>query len=217
MVINEALEPRRLFTAVNWDGGGDGSNWSDANNWSNNQVPTAGDDVSINVAANPTVVVASSFTATARSLDCWEAIDIRGTLNLAEASIVHAYARLQGTVTGAGNFQVHGYLEVLGNAARSTGSGRTTIGPTGRMLIGAGPNTTLTLERNLYLEGGQVDWLAGEVRLNNATIDNRGTWRCSDPASPVNLTMRGVGGSNAFVNNIAWTSRAGTTTLTASR
>ena len=214
IVVHESLEPRQLFAVVNWDGGGDGTNWSDPNNWSTNAVPTGVDAVTIDVAAAPTIVIGSSVTAVARDLDCYEAIDIRGTLNLAQASIVRAFTRLQGTVTGGGNFQVFGYCEVLGNAARFTGAGRTTIVGAGRLLIGAGANTTLTLERNLYLEGGRVEWRQGEVRLNNATIDNRGTWQCSDPAAPTNLTMRGVGGSNAFLNDVRMDVRAGTTTLT---
>ena len=34
--------------AKTWDGGGDGTNWSDANNWNPNGVPTGSDDVIIN-------------------------------------------------------------------------------------------------------------------------------------------------------------------------
>ena len=41
----EPLEQRELLTAVSWDGGGDGSNWTDPLNWSNNLVPGAADDV----------------------------------------------------------------------------------------------------------------------------------------------------------------------------
>src|SRR4030095_6040837 len=43
----EALESRCLLTAVSWDGGAGSVFWNDANNWSNNQVPTAADDVTI--------------------------------------------------------------------------------------------------------------------------------------------------------------------------
>ena len=46
-IINESLEPRRLFAAVNWDGGGDGSDWNDPLNWNTNQVPGPADDVTI--------------------------------------------------------------------------------------------------------------------------------------------------------------------------
>jgi hypothetical protein len=42
--------PRSVSAAsVSWDGGGNGSCWADPNNWSNNSLPTAADDVTINV------------------------------------------------------------------------------------------------------------------------------------------------------------------------
>jgi hypothetical protein len=44
--------------AVFWDGGGDGSNWTDANNWSTNTLPTAADDIAIPATGNPIVVLA---------------------------------------------------------------------------------------------------------------------------------------------------------------
>lgn len=46
--------------AVNWTGLGDGVSWSDPANWSTNALPTASDDVTINVAANPTIIIASA-------------------------------------------------------------------------------------------------------------------------------------------------------------
>jgi Dockerin type I domain len=45
----EPLERRRLLAAVSWDGGGDGANWNDPLNWSNNQLPTPADDVTLAV------------------------------------------------------------------------------------------------------------------------------------------------------------------------
>jgi hypothetical protein len=42
----EFLE-QRLLLAVDWDGDGDGASWSDAMNWSADQVPAATDDVRI--------------------------------------------------------------------------------------------------------------------------------------------------------------------------
>ncbi len=45
----EPLERRRLLAAVSWDGGGDGANWNDPLNWSNDQLPTPADDVTLAV------------------------------------------------------------------------------------------------------------------------------------------------------------------------
>src|SRR5262245_24830568 len=51
----EALEDRLAPAVVSWDGGGDGTRWRNAQNWSNNQLPTAADDVTINISPTSTV------------------------------------------------------------------------------------------------------------------------------------------------------------------
>ena len=58
----EALESRRMFAAVSWDGGGNGTSWTDALNWSNNALPGAGDDVTISIGANPSISLSSGCT-----------------------------------------------------------------------------------------------------------------------------------------------------------
>lgn len=51
----EQLEPRILLAAITWDGGGDGSSWSDPANWSGDRLPrprdvvVIGADASINI------------------------------------------------------------------------------------------------------------------------------------------------------------------------
>src|SRR4051812_641587 len=55
----ELLEPRRLFAAVSWDGGGDGVHWTSAANWSTDALPTAADDVTISITGSPTVILDS--------------------------------------------------------------------------------------------------------------------------------------------------------------
>jgi hypothetical protein len=55
------LNPSRASAAaVSWDGGAATANWSDANNWSANALPTADDDVTIN--QNVTVNIAATTT-----------------------------------------------------------------------------------------------------------------------------------------------------------
>ena len=48
----EFLERRELLAAVSWDGGGDGTHWSDKDNWLNNELPTSADDVTTNFGTN---------------------------------------------------------------------------------------------------------------------------------------------------------------------
>src|SRR4051812_32361344 len=73
----EPLELRRLFAAVAWTGAGDGVNWTNTANWSGNALPTAADDVTINVAANPNIVLASG-TQSIHSLNLAENLSVNG-------------------------------------------------------------------------------------------------------------------------------------------
>src|SRR4051812_34693818 len=57
------LERRVLFNSVSWDGGGDGTNWTDPRNWSGDLLPVAADDVTINVAGNPTIQITTGTQA----------------------------------------------------------------------------------------------------------------------------------------------------------
>src|SRR4051794_30250444 len=67
----EVLEDRLAPAAVAWDGGGDGTHWGDARNWSNDQLPTAADDVTINISPTSTVNILHNTGADAvKSLQC---------------------------------------------------------------------------------------------------------------------------------------------------
>src|SRR5688572_11331737 len=83
--LMEQFEPRTLMAAVAWDGGAGTNSWHDAANWNRggvDAVPVNGDDVTINVAANPTVTF-STGTVTLNSLTTNEALTVSGgTLGL---------------------------------------------------------------------------------------------------------------------------------------
>jgi hypothetical protein len=200
---------------IAWDGGGNGTMWGDANNWSPNQVPTANDYVTINVPGNTTrVEIHSSVSASVLNIDCSEALDIRGSLTVGSASVIRGPLRLFGSVAGPGNFQVHGFTEVYDNASL-IGPGLFTVGPTGRVVIGPTPITTFNVGREIRLDNGQVEWLSGQIRLNDARIDNDGFWYASSTAAPGSLTMVNVGGACAFANRVTggFVVRAGLTTM----
>jgi hypothetical protein len=69
------ITPRVYAASVSWDGGGDGSSWSNATNWSNDQIPSAADDVTI----DPTGTVNISVGTTIHSLTCTIDPDIKPT------------------------------------------------------------------------------------------------------------------------------------------
>src|SRR2546428_486966 len=75
----ELLEDRLAPAAVSWDGGGGSdTRWANALNWSNNLLPTAADDVTIN-APGVTVIHDSLSTETVHSLQCQSAALFRIT------------------------------------------------------------------------------------------------------------------------------------------
>jgi hypothetical protein len=71
----EPLENRWVLAAVSWDGGGDGVNWTDGLNWSNNVVPTNVDDVTINLGGT---ITHASGSHTIRSLTSTQNLTLSG-------------------------------------------------------------------------------------------------------------------------------------------
>ena len=63
------------MTSVYWDGGGDGTSWSDAANWSADTLPGPGDDVLIDAAGDVTIDH-SNMNNTIRGLSCNESLEI---------------------------------------------------------------------------------------------------------------------------------------------
>src|SRR5262245_52122159 len=64
--------------AVVWDGGGDGTNWNQALNWSGDIVPAATNDVVIDVAGTNVVIFISSGNISVRTLQCQESLTLGG-------------------------------------------------------------------------------------------------------------------------------------------
>src|SRR5262245_56780703 len=94
--IFEWLEDRRVLSAVSWDGGGDGTSWSNRFNWSGDALPGAGDDVTINAAANVTITHASG-SDTIKSLSSSNAINLSGgTLSVLNSAALSKNLTLSG-------------------------------------------------------------------------------------------------------------------------
>ena len=59
-----------LLSAVNWTGTAGDNLWGTAGNWSSNpSLPGAADDVTISIAANPTITVSGSFSVKSLASD----------------------------------------------------------------------------------------------------------------------------------------------------
>ena len=105
LVSFETLEPRTLLSNVTWTGVGDGTSWSVAGNWSDDAVPTASDDVTINLTGNHTIRIDASTQATVNSLLSSDALAI-----------------------SAGSLQINASSSLTGGLAISSGGSLTAIG-----------------------------------------------------------------------------------------
>jgi len=103
--------PEAYAAAVFWDGGGDGTSWSDQLNWDSNTLPTTSDDITIGAGASVSLdidfFVASSLT-----------ILEGGTLTIEDATLENIAAmNINGgvmTITSVGTFVNAGVLTVNG-------------------------------------------------------------------------------------------------------
>ena len=106
----EALEARRLLAAVSWDGEAGDNLWHTALNWSNNAVPTAADDVTIDVAGEPIVTFdAVTGVRAVNSLVSHEALIFTGgSLAVAATADINAAISMSGASLLGGSWDVTG-------------------------------------------------------------------------------------------------------------
>lgn len=117
----EALDSRTLLASVSWDGGGDGTSWMDANNWSSNALPTASDDVTISVAGNPSITIPSG-TAMANTLACQKTLTINANLTVTSATFNTTVNWLDGNLTGAFTLSSGATANLTGSGSRKVSS-----------------------------------------------------------------------------------------------
>ena len=125
----ELLEERLPPAVVLWDGGGDGSSWSDPSNWDSDSLPGPSDDVVIDVVENPTVRLETA-NVSVRSVSSEEAITIdSGSLTVSHESVVNgAFAMGENsslTASGAdASFTVNASSSLDGPNLLASGGGR---------------------------------------------------------------------------------------------
>ncbi len=171
----ERLEVRHLLAAVSWTGLGDGQLWSDPNNWSAEAVPVAGDDVSINLPGNPTIVYsAAAGNTTVNSLNGSDSLSITG-----------------GSLTVTANSTVSGSFSMTGGTLTATGSGVSFLasGPTtinGASLYATASATLSFPSATSYAADPAVSWAST-------------TWQASGANSVLDLpSVTSVTGSTGY-------------------
>ncbi|MBX3402365.1 MAG: hypothetical protein KF699_03030 [Phycisphaeraceae bacterium] len=158
----EQLEPRILLAAVMWDGGGDGSSWSDPANWSGDRLPrprdvvVIGADASINIGGKGERI-------TVRRLES------QGSLTL-----------LGGSLRTRGAMLLDGEINVLANSTLAAGKrfhlGAVTQGDGARLVLRGG---SIFVDQNAHISGlsrfsalaPDELWFAGSVVAPMITLD----------------------------------------------
>src|SRR5581483_8245762 len=217
-----ALEGRRLLAAVSFDAGGDGVNWNDPLNWSNDQVPTADDDVTLAAGGAVNIVGQQAVhnLTSARPL-------VINDLQLTAQLIVHGNAELDANVTVDhyrllefdGNLTLNAtltmgnhnsgdgaaaYLNFMGTADQSIGGighilsdsdNSSYIKNTGHN-PNTDPDTPLTIGNGITISG-QSFYLYGST---TNTFVNNGHLLADAPRSP-SYWVLGNGNQGQFINH----------------
>ncbi len=90
-----------FLTGVFWDGGGDGTDWNDTANWNDDTLPTATDDVLLDVAASLTVLVNTGSVSVSR-LQSEESLQVSGNgtmFTAADTAFVNHALTVDGNAT----------------------------------------------------------------------------------------------------------------------
>lgn len=164
----EQLECRRLLATVQWDGGGNGTAWSDPLNWVGDSLPTAADDAIINVPlSNPVITVTGNNTV--KSLVTSEVITFNvGTFTTPSIQL-NAIGSIAGATIVGANFSGSGTLQVTSASGTLNG---VTLGVNTTLREGAsGSGNQVTALNGLTLAGGSVLRLERPTNYNGDTVD----------------------------------------------
>jgi len=157
----EWLEPRTLLSVAAWNGGGGDLNWNNPLNWSTDQLPGPTDDVTINVAGNVTIEVASDVAI--HSVQTSDAITVSsGTFSISGDSQINAQFTNAGgtvsisgaTVTGIGQFV---------NAAGGT------LSTNNSTLSAVSNNGTWEVRANVYVNGALTTGALSAIHILEGT------------------------------------------------
>ena len=160
-----ALTVTPAHLSVYWVGLGDGRNWSQAKNWSNNTVPSVNDDVTINAAAG-TLIDGPTVSTTINSLTITSA---KLFIDYASLAVTNSVIVSSGqTLTVTNNLSLTAGSITLNDATLTLSAGKILGGiitMTGAGLVSLiGPGTTSTLD------GVTVNGTISNITNNGVTL-----------------------------------------------
>ena len=162
----EGLEDRTTPAAVSWDGGGDGTNWTDARNWSGDVLPGASDAVTI-PAGGPAVSYLDG-TTTVSSLTSSRPLSIAvGTLTVTGPAAVTDLTTTGGALVVGGPTTATGAVTVSGGTVTLNGPATAECG-----MVVEGPKRRVAAnQRWEVLEEGRParTWTVAGSELVNGT------------------------------------------------
>jgi hypothetical protein len=160
---------------IQWDAGGDGTSWHDAQNWTDDRLPGPADDVLIDGAAS---VIHSQGVSAVHTLDARSPLTLSGgSLSVEAGAEAAALTMTGGRLDGPGDLLLTGPATWTGG--RMADGGTTRVAP-GVTLALSGDADKELVGRTLENFGG-VTWDRGTLRTGGgALIDNRWLWEIRD-------------------------------------
>ncbi len=167
---------------VTWDGGGDGTNWSSANNWNPDGVPSANDDVIID--ASGTTIVGDELGVT----EVFDTLDLQG--GTLQCEMYFGYSDSNGLTVSGGTLDA-GFLQVGRNydATLTQEGGTVTGGSSYDLMLGESPvysgygiynmnGGTLDIDGTIIETNGEFNFSGGTITLNGNRVgfDTANSW-----------------------------------------
>ena len=215
LVSNTATVSITVMTpaAVSWTGNAGTLNWGDANNWSNDAVPTSADDVTINMSGVGTITVGAGNYAVGSLNDTTAGLSIASGGSLSIAGAVASTFGQNVTVQSGGTLAVGAGASVAigenvtltddgtlsfatGDAvALNIGTTQIVVGSGGLMTTASGDSfsgstsysTQIVVNSGGHLQASNSSFALNNVTLNTGSILNAGDFTGNSFNSPLFL------------------------------
>ena len=177
-VVLDFMAAFACLVDICWDGGGADTLWTTALNWTGDVLPSAGNNVSIDLGGVFTVDFGTTIGLNTLTLGADDVLNINsGTLTLALASVFNGALNLAGgTWVGNSNDIVNGAFNWSGGSATGTGL-LTTNGP---VTINAPGGASLARD---WTATAPVSWGVGNLQVTGVTLTNQSTFNANAGAT----------------------------------